>query len=68
MAPSPGFDIEAVSSPTNVTLTWKHVSTPSEYTYRIETTMEKNMTFTTAKNQTSYTIRGLSAATSYTFS
>uniref|UniRef100_A0A8C2QPF6 Receptor-type tyrosine-protein phosphatase eta n=1 Tax=Cricetulus griseus TaxID=10029 RepID=A0A8C2QPF6_CRIGR len=67
-SPSPGFDIEAVSSPTNVTLTWKHVSTPSEYTYRIETKMEKNMTFTTAKNQTSYTIRGLSAATSYTFS
>ncbi|XP_012977370.2 LOW QUALITY PROTEIN: receptor-type tyrosine-protein phosphatase eta [Mesocricetus auratus] len=68
-APSPVFGIEAVSSPTNVTLTWKHnVSTPSEYTYRIENKMEKNMTFTTAKNQTSYTITDLSPATYYTFS
>lgn len=30
--------------------------------------MEKNLTFTTDKNPTSYNITGLSPATSYTFS
>ncbi|CAO2579937.1 Receptor-type tyrosine-protein phosphatase eta [Lemmus lemmus] len=67
-APSPVFDIEAVSSPTSVILTWKHDSAVSEYTYRIENKMEKNLTFTTDKNQKSYNITGLSPATFYTFS
>nr|XP_048284373.1 receptor-type tyrosine-protein phosphatase eta isoform X2 [Myodes glareolus] len=68
-APSPVFGIEAVSSPTSVELTWKHNdSAVSEYTYRIENKMEKNLTFTTDKNPTSYNITGLSPATSYTFS
>ncbi|XP_057638025.1 receptor-type tyrosine-protein phosphatase eta [Chionomys nivalis] len=66
---SPVFGIEAVSSPTSVELTWRYNdSAVSEYTYRIENKMEKNLTFTTEKNQTSYNITGLSPATFYTFS
>ncbi|KAL6089207.1 hypothetical protein STEG23_014547, partial [Scotinomys teguina] len=68
-APSPVYDIEAVSSPTSVVLTWKHNdSAASEYTYRIENKVDKNQTFTTDKNQTSYNITGLSPGTAYTFS
>ncbi|XP_038185802.1 receptor-type tyrosine-protein phosphatase eta isoform X2 [Arvicola amphibius] len=63
------LDIAEVSSPTSVELTWKHNdSAASEYTYRIESTMEKNLTFTTDKNQTSNNITGLRPATFYTFS
>ncbi|XP_052038855.1 receptor-type tyrosine-protein phosphatase eta [Apodemus sylvaticus] len=64
-APNPVFDIEAVVSPTNVVLTWKHNDSATSEC-RIQNKMENKLNLT-VKNQTSCSITGLSPATSYTF-
>ncbi|XP_015333409.2 receptor-type tyrosine-protein phosphatase eta isoform X3 [Marmota marmota marmota] len=68
-APSPVFDIDAVSiSPTSVVLSWKNNDTAaSEYTYAVKNERDNEWRMIVT-NETECTITGLSPGSSYKFS